>query len=1161
MTEPTELPDAEPGDEAQTATPRGILLDPATLVDERNGVTLDAQTHHQFQQIISRFLDAELDHSVRQYRDANRKLDGIRHALTVLAEQGHPLLSGVERVTSKATQLNIDLLERRHAVAAEYRRPKPPAAVLAADEVKRLLGLYAAAFWALGPDLGREDENLGVIRRSMMLDPDENEPEPSHAQRLRERFVHRDRIAAQELGFDRDPTASAVEAGDFALADLQHDRGWVAVDVLLVIKQAHLDIQEVEHARSQAVQGMLGRSRSDIARERQLLRRSIVLSTLSLVVSQVLPWAFAADENERKALQADLGHARDRTDPSDATWVARQVAMLSLYRRAHGFRLLGDHARSYNDYRKLQRISRLTRPRTGGGPESINARTTYVDILSALGEYRIGDLYRSDHDYSQALEHLCTGHENLLHAGRSDVESDMQALEVRFPRLEVHLRLCKGTAYFETGEIKRALKWHVHAWSSLEDLVDRENQRDNPRERDETERADVEGLARYLEGVRHDPELDKTTLRTYLAPAVAMMCARRVPMSLKALAADVLARIGHILLVLNFARDDHSVPLSLTRAVELDPYNLFARTTLLRWRLMEALEYEADGAPPDLIDPATLPDPVSCWPSGASDVDQAIRLGTHLLLRRLLEDARNGHPDIVGGGPYDVDTWVARELVAGFIDQTDSIYLRLEVINHYLMRPRVEAQRPELDEQFSTAPHLEFVSLGRYGGFRTSPQRPAAVSAVGGGYLVRICPPPTDPDRRQSVFNVLVDPGHGLVENLYREGFGIADIDMVIITNDHPGHLAALDVILSLRDGRRPLERAEQKGAATKAEHRLVLLGNATVRRRYKGHEHILVRDLGNQYLHPTLPPGVSIRALRSIDKDANHDSMSFVLTFDPPGSPLMAITFLSDIGTVALGSYVDGRVATIDADAATDWKQALANDIVVANVGEVSVGELRDLALPEGEETDGGHAASEFHRCLNALDDSDRTDEAVRIRRALSLPPGHGERREPSGLREPSRWADIADPEHRNLRGLLAVAKQMSEPTSPGAEPRPRILLVSELREQLVAFRRTIADEINKNLFAVGTPTVSMTADVGLRIQLDSGHRNQVLCSVCSLNNDRLTSECYYDPRTMTEVCVKGDGEATYYWTCLMHTSERSALIEHRGGYRPLASADRFED
>ena len=142
-----------------------------------------------------------------------------------------------------------------------------------------------------------------------------------------------------------------------------------------------------------------------------------------------------------------------------------------------------------------------------------------MDILSALGEYRIGELYRSDHDYTRALAHLCTGHDLLLHAGQLAVRLEGPPPDVRFPRLEVHLRLGKGTAYFETGEMTRALKWHVHAWSSLEDLIDRETERQGLEPQDRPiERHHVEALAEYLDGIKHEPDLNKDELKFYLRP-------------------------------------------------------------------------------------------------------------------------------------------------------------------------------------------------------------------------------------------------------------------------------------------------------------------------------------------------------------------------------------------------------------------------------------------------------------------------------------------------------------------------------------------------------------------------------------------------------------------------------------------------------------------
>ena len=118
------------------------------------------------------------------------------------------------------------------------------------------------------------------------------------------------------------------------------------------------------------------------------------------------------------------------------------------------------------------------------------------------------------------------------------------------------------------------------------------------------------------------------------------------------------------------------------------------------------------------------------------------------------------------------------------------------------------------------------------------------------------------------MFNIVVDPGEGAVNNLYAMGLSISDIDMVIATHDHPEHLAALDAILWLRrefqrrqraksvnPARAPNEPADpgdedeecadprdeneesadprNENEASAAKERLLILGNRSVVNRY----------------------------------------------------------------------------------------------------------------------------------------------------------------------------------------------------------------------------------------------------------------------------------------------------------------------------------------
>jgi ribonuclease BN (tRNA processing enzyme) len=75
-----------------------------------------------------------------------------------------------------------------------------------------------------------------------------------------------------------------------------------------------------------------------------------------------------------------------------------------------------------------------------------------------------------------------------------------------------------------------------------------------------------------------------------------------------------------------------------------------------------------------------------------------------------------------------------------------------------------------------------------------------------------------------------VDPGPDFIENLYRCGFALADIQMIVITHDHADHIASLDALLALmyNRGRLTTDRFSRK-----EKKRLVIVGNESVCQRY----------------------------------------------------------------------------------------------------------------------------------------------------------------------------------------------------------------------------------------------------------------------------------------------------------------------------------------
>jgi len=1110
------------------------------------------------QRTVGNYLNAQLYFSAGAYRAADRRLHAVVDSLG--DDASDPSRSPLEPCLRKVAEAMLALTEgmraERYAADTDARHPKPPDYELADDSVQGVRAFYEVARRATSPTT--PTKRVKQIRKAILRGREEK-----HCAGLYERFTRQQGIAMTPLDLDS-PSASGDGTGALVLATTRLDDATnsVAADVIEALTKAHLDIHLVEHRRSGTVGEILERGNDEIDQDNDLLRRSIVLNTFALQITEALPWIFAADELERDAVQVDEEVARRELKPARAMWPARQVTLLALYRRSHGFRLLGDHERAYHDLRKLQRLGRLT---LLAHPDDANL-IGWVGTIEALAEYRVGELYRADHDYMQALVHLCRSHDSV----HGLYERPGSTIACELGHLQIKLCLGKGKAFFEIGAMKRSLKWHLAAWRWLRAL-------DSPGASDLDRQ--LVAAEKQLDDVKHDPVLYKPAVHRVVGPVLDLMCRHDLAPEHRALEADILIRISHLITAVRLqedrtesSADDSSALRCMLRAEGLDPRNLLVQTGLLRYEMRR--ERAIPGRDPG--------DALRCWPSGASDVDQMIRVAEHLMLERLHAAGSRGT------GRADV----ARALMGHFMTHTDSINLRGAILHRYLMRRRAEDREPQYDDDPSagvqralaattneSSPYLEFVCLRRFGSFTPFMPRPAAVSAVGGGYLVRVVHPPSSGVGRPSISNIVVDPGEGAVNNLYAMGLSIADIDMVIATHDHPEHLAALDAILSLRREFRERQRVrprdhDDEDVALDLKRRLLILGNRSVVNRYSflnGDGDHLVQHifdasvLGGDYV----PAGVSIVQLRTKHEDlGGHHASGFVLGLESctPGGrkATLRIAFMSDTSIDGLHEDADPKK-----DLRSEWEIALRSDIVVAHVSDVPIDELRELAeLPSPSN---GSAVDAFDRGVRKLF-AERSADASQLMHALSLvasDPG-----DPPVSLVDARMIDRSDQLY--LRGLLDILDLMRD-AAASAGVTGRILVVGELKEQLGSFRGTIAREINRRVLQLdearkaktAPPVVALTADIGLRIRLtptqtDSGQvhgSSTVLCSTCSYNNDRLDMERFHPPQWIWEVCIKGDHEAMY-WNCDLHdpgTRLPPKFVEQMGGYNPFAAGGRY--
>lgn len=1043
------------------------------------------------QTALSAYLAAEFRHAIGAY---------MRPVDVLLDSAADPPGGLAETLRSLRTELggyNATLASKRFAVdpGIELRHPAPPTASTLGPSGPRVLrwpaterdciDYYATVIAALrSPKVAEPTGELGLIRRALLLGV---EDDSRRIRALEARFVARDTRLRERLGGSILPAGHA-RASKFWNADLDRG-GHLAASIMEAATEAHWLLLQVQHERSGPVGHVMQRVADGAsALDDTLLGRAVELNTLVFSIAEAMPWIFAADERQRLEAQVPNRGVRDRVNPEEPLWIARRVILLALYRRAMVWRLLGDHRRAYNDYWKTQHIIRLTT----GAPIG-KQRRLELSLLDALAEYRIAELYRADRDYRQALVHCCRSHdrvETLLKCPDPEIKGPAQSW-IENSHWRVSVLMSKGKAFYEQGQMKRACKWFLRAWLALGDVA--ATSRYAPM-MSETTREEVESVTLWLESVRHEPFISKDAMVHKLAGAIWSLDKEAVPSELRTLAADILDRLGHTLMVMRLPQNTLA-QMCLELALALDRWNLLVRSDLLQLR--------AQPGPKKIELDAGLPDPLRCWPSGGSVVDQVIRTAEHLTRERLDATRKPLSDDDVSS----TDQLVAHRLLDDFLTHTDSMHVRAGLV-HQHVTPSLSA----VNTRWPKAA-MEFVCLRRYGSTSPFMARPAAISAVGGGYMVRLL-------SADSAVNILVDPGEGVVANLYRVGFAITDIDMIIVTHDHPDHMAGLDPILALRK--------EHGADPTK----ITILGNESVCMRYSCVEFATatVGPLpapGDPPLHIGAGDAVtaSLCTMDTMHLDLGGNSaLGFTLTMDDFDSERVGkLTFMSD----AAAQAIDGRT----------WADAFDADVVVAHVSNASVQELRSLAFANNAPEEISPA---FDRARRALSDSS-AEHATRTRERLS-----------HALDQPS----TVEHKHLLLRGLLGVARRYRD---EGAAGSARVLVVGEFKEQLGPFRGKIARHIAQHVFE-GENQAALTADIGLRLRIAQSGVT-VLCTTCDLNNDRLQSEQYHPATEIHEVCIKGNFEGMA-WNCERHdpgTSQPARFLERTAGYDVYGPAGLF--
>lgn len=1025
-----------------------------------------------------------------------------------------------------------------------------------------------------------------------------------------ERYEDRFKKAYKQIGPPRtdegepkwghDPDFLAKIIGD----DLTDGDASLPIFVLRVHAEAHLSMHAVEAWRLMCLGEHAQVADEDARHWLNLeLDRSAALSTFAYCVSRTAPWLFAKSEEERQTVIENVRGAWENLVPIRCMWIANQIGLLSLHRRAYANALKPDGAvDAYNDYHKLHQLIRDTERRVRAAPVQVDGALEFLAGLDAEAHHHIGELYRAEHAHKPALQHFKAATHRLDLLRKEGKASEVLANS----RWNVELKISHGKACYEMGRHKEALSWHLRAWRAFLELLSSET---NTAINTDA----ITDAIDWLESVRFEPELRKFEIADRLRPVVDQLDRISVVGRLGALGAEILLRLGHLLFVLNLgydkeeleeakrrsqageAEDDRDRSMArervrrtlgfacLVKASECDLYSTLVGADLLKARFRFNKWWEGPMSPAyeQAVKIEELKRIIDQWPRGGDDFERLARVAEHLMLKARRERFSE---TIADGEREGSDELLARDLMLDLFMSTDSINVRKSQIHRFLMKEKL----PEGTPLGHDSPSIEFICMRRYSSPFPLLPRPSAFRALGGGYFLRLHA--TGANRSGGAYGVVVDPGVDFVENLYRSGYSLGDIDMIVITHDHVDHLGGLDPLLSLLHVRSQILSKQRRDTdeETPDPDKVRILTSTSVERRYDGVERlrseescfsfvpfvlvanpetgVVEADLGERF-----PKDFEIVAMSSAAGAENEDEGGHLDLSDEPSHGLCFRMANGGEGpSVAITGDTPPPPSPDDGERygrwRSAWEPALNADVLVAHLGSVPLTELRQM---DGrvESAEDKRDAKRLRKLQERLEDADPRlrgqIEYAHWLRSHRPKDGAGNLLEKVGdaplvgrLKKPWR----PPPEHNFLAGTVRWAREFERRWEDKGDQPQGLFVVGELSEELGTMRGKVATRLNQHVFDVrgcrkahGKPKLSdvekngfpyaLTADIGLHVCVarddDRRPRVEVLCTTCNLDSDRSSQERYHPAHDVYEVCVKGENEGIFY-NCLEHDPAR---------------------
>ena len=405
----------------------------------------------------------------------------------------------------------------------------------------------------------------------------------------------------------------------------------------------------------------------------------------------------------------------------------------------------------------------------------------------------------------------------------------------------------------------------------------------------------------------------------------------------------------------------------------------------------------------------------------------------------------------------------------------------------------------QLGEPPRPSPYFEIICLRRWNSF--SPNLGSRASAtVGGGYFIRVWDA-----KKGRYIGIVIDPGYNFLENLFNEGFTIADVDLVVMTHAHPDHIENFTNLLTLlrERSKRIADETDLNTLTSPMDHQILLALTEGVLERLQRNiddEKEFIRDI------VVLTADHNTNNLNDEDRIKNSRGSE--------AGKLELILKIEDDNTchmdICLKNSKTEKVVGLQAARAwhNDFTDYDAIGVVIEYYNREEEGKKIGI-IGDSRYTDDLH--KDYENCDVIITHiGSIVDEKMY--------------QDPSNTRSDNHDAELnknllellAKKNHLYLPGLAQLICDLQKPTKPEFP----LMILSEFGEEL---RGGLRKDIAKGLSHFGKngieePLPIIPGDVGLRVDIDN---KKVFCCICHR---------YVEPKKISSETVLPDEESMAY-------------------------------